>query len=95
MKHKRILPLPGTGDDGCPQFAILNSKDAWEVTSCDWALKFVDMGLNFFGELEIALALDEVEAKKDFEVGASAEDWMPVSPDMINVDEITNNKQEG
>lgn len=33
MKYKRILPLPGTEDDGCPQFAILNSKDAWEVTS--------------------------------------------------------------
>lgn len=33
MKHTRILPLPGTEDDGCPQFVILNSKDAWEATS--------------------------------------------------------------
>lgn len=33
MKHKQILPLPGTEDDGCPQFVILNSKDAWEVTN--------------------------------------------------------------
>lgn len=33
---------------------------------CDWALQFVDMGLNFLGELEFALALDETEAKKEF-----------------------------
>lgn len=46
---------------------------------CDWALGFVDMGLNFFGELELSLALDEEEAKKDFEVGADIEDWLPVS----------------
>ena len=51
---------------------------------CDWALQFVDMGLNFLGELEFALALDENEAKKEFEVGASVKDWMPVSEEFRN-----------
>lgn len=51
---------------------------------CDWALQFVDMGLNFLGELEFALALDETEAKKEFEIGASVKDWMPVSEEFRN-----------
>ena len=56
MKHKRILPLPGTGDDGCPQFAILNSKDAWEVTSWVDLNDAKSNGLFYVNDAELANA---------------------------------------